>query len=124
MKFGERTLLYVFLGGLLLAGLFLSWYLVQPGKFDVFAKCLGDKEAIFYGAFWCPHCQEQKAMFGKSKNLLPYVECSTPDKKGQLPECVEREIKNYPTWEFSDETRETGVLTLQELAEKTSCPLP
>ena len=32
--------------------------------------------AKMYGAFWCPHCQQQKAIFGASANRLPYVECS------------------------------------------------
>lgn len=32
--------------------------------------------AHMYGAFWCGHCQEQKAMFGKQAQAdLPYVEC-------------------------------------------------
>src|SRR3989338_5665230 len=41
-----------------------------PGKYDDFTKCLKDKGAIFYGAFWCPHCQKQKSLFGKSKKYL------------------------------------------------------
>ena len=32
----------------------------EPGKYDTFAKCIKDRGAIFYGAFWCPHCQAQK----------------------------------------------------------------
>jgi hypothetical protein len=24
---------------------------------DDFAKCIKDSGAMFYGAFWCPHCQ-------------------------------------------------------------------
>ncbi|MEK7133297.1 MAG: hypothetical protein AAB771_01260, partial [Patescibacteria group bacterium] len=43
----------------------------KPGKLDEFTQCLKDKGAVFYGAFWCPHCQNQKAMFGKSAKLLP-----------------------------------------------------
>src|SRR5687767_6111588 len=39
------------------------------------AERLDDSGAIFYGASWCPHCQEQKAMFGASADRLPYVEC-------------------------------------------------
>ena len=48
-----------------------------PGKYDAFAQCLKDKGAVFYGAFWCPNCQEQKKLFDSSIKLLPYVECST-----------------------------------------------
>ena len=38
---------------------------VVPGKYDGFAQCLKDKGATFYGAFWCPHCKAQKALFFK-----------------------------------------------------------
>lgn len=96
----------------------------QPGELDIFAQCLKDKGAVFYGAFWCPHCQSQKALFGKSVKLLPYVECSTADGKSQLPACQEKKIQGYPTWEFSDGSRQSGQLTLDQLSEKTACPLP
>jgi len=95
-----------------------------PGELDTFATCLQEKDAVFYGAFWCPHCQNQKKLFGRSAKLLPYVECSTPDGKGQLPVCVEKEITGYPTWIFADGSREGGEVPLETLAEKTSCELP
>lgn len=95
-----------------------------PGKYDGFAQCIKDKGATFYGAFWCPHCRDQKNIFGKSSKHLPYVECSTPDGNNQLPVCTEKGISSYPTWIFSDGTKETGELSLEKLAEKTSCQLP
>lgn len=95
-----------------------------PGKLDTFAQCLADKGATFYGAFWCPHCQAQKRMFGSSSKLLPYVECSTPDGQGQLPICTEKEVQQYPTWDFADGSRLTGEVPLAQLAEKTECELP
>ena len=95
-----------------------------PGNLGSFAQCLKDKGAVFYGAFWCPHCQNTKRMFGGSAQLLPYVECSTPDGKGQLQACIDKKIEQYPTWEFADGSRLTGERTLQELAEKTDCVLP
>lgn len=93
-------------------------------KLDGFAQCLKDNGATFYGAFWCPHCQNTKDEFGASEKLLPYVECSTPDGQGQLDVCKEKDIKSYPTWEFSDGTRLEGEVPLSTLAEKTSCSLP
>ena len=95
-----------------------------PGKLDTFAMCLEDKGSIFYGAFWCPNCQNQKKMFGRSAKLLPYVECSTPNGKGQLSVCTEKNITGYPTWEFADGSREVGEVPLETLAEKTGCELP
>ncbi len=97
---------------------------VPDGKYDAFAKCLGEKKATFYGAFWCSHCQAQKKEFGSSARLLPYVECSTPDGNGITAVCKEKGIQGYPTWEFADGTRETGELSLERLAEKTGCLLP
>lgn len=93
-------------------------------NYDNFAQCLKDKGVTFYGAFWCPHCQNTKAEFGTSAELLPYVECSTPDGQGQLDVCKEKKIESYPTWEFSDGSRLTGEISLTELAQKSSCELP
>jgi thiol-disulfide isomerase/thioredoxin len=95
-----------------------------PGIYDQFAQCLGEKGVKFYGAFWCPHCQEQKAKFGKSAKKLPYVECSQPSGEGQLQVCIDEKITGYPTWVFADGSREAKVLELSDLSEKTSCPLP
>lgn len=98
-----------------------------PQKFDEFASCLKDKGAVFYGAFWCPHCREQKDMFGKSVKLLPYVECSTPDGQGQLQICKDKNIQSYPTWDFIKGTttqRLSGSLSLSALSENTGCKLP
>jgi len=96
----------------------------KPGELDTFATCLKDQGATFYGAFWCPHCQNQKKLFGKSVDLLPYVECSTPDGQEQTQACQDKKIESYPTWEFKDGSRETGEIPLATLAEKTSCVLP
>lgn len=96
----------------------------KPGRLDEFAQCLKGKSAVFYGAFWCSHCQNQKAMFGKSAKFLPYTECSTPDGRGQLAICKEKNVTGYPTWEFSDGSRESGEVSLQKLSEKTGCQLP
>jgi hypothetical protein len=97
---------------------------VANNNLDAFAQCLADKGVKFYGAFWCPHCQAQKKLFGSSEKLLPYIECSTPDSQGQTAVCKEKKIEGYPTWEFADGTRESGELTLSALSEKSSCPLP
>jgi thiol-disulfide isomerase/thioredoxin len=96
----------------------------ESNKLDSFAQCIKDSGTIFYGAFWCPHCQAQKKLFGGSAKLLPYVECSTPDGNGQLDQCKTKDVKNYPTWDFPDGTRQTGEVSLVALAEKTKCALP
>ena len=85
------------------------------------AQCLKDKGAVFYGAFWCPHCQKQKALFGDSVKYLPYVECSTPDGKNQTEVCKNNNITGYPTWKFKDGTELTGEVSFENLANKTGC---
>ncbi|MEK7643529.1 MAG: thioredoxin domain-containing protein [Patescibacteria group bacterium] len=85
------------------------------------AQCLKEKKAVFYGAFWCPHCQNQKRMFGAAASELPYVECSTSDGKGQLEICQQKNIQGYPTWEFADGSRLSGEIEINVLAQKTGC---
>ncbi len=124
----SKAMPWIVYGAILVAIFAGMWFAFtanqKPGKLDGFASCLKDKGATFYGAFWCPHCQNQKAMFGNSARLLPYVECSTPDGQSQFPACTQKGIKNYPTWEFKDGSRETGEVALSKLAEKTGCELP
>ncbi|MEK9154946.1 MAG: thioredoxin domain-containing protein [Patescibacteria group bacterium] len=96
----------------------------QPARLDGFAQCLKDKGAVFYGAFWCSHCQNQKTMFGRSQKLLPYIECSTSDGRGQLNTCKDKNIEGYPTWIFSNGERLSGEISLETLSEKTGCELP
>ena len=101
------------------------WYFTMPTKdYTAFAQCISASGTKFYGAFWCPHCNDQKAMFGAAKGYLPYVECSTPDGQGQLDVCTNASVNGYPTWVFSDGTRLAGAQPLQTLADKTNCPLP
>jgi hypothetical protein len=97
---------------------------VTPGVYDAFARCLKDSGAIFYGAFWCSHCQEQKAAFGDSAHLLPYVECSAADGRNQTQICKDKKITGYPTWIFKDGSQLNGKVEMKVLSEKTGCSLP
>ena len=63
------------------------------GKYDAFAKCIANTTTTFYGAFWCPHCHDQKNEFGNSAQYLPYVECSLPDASGQTQVCIDNKIR-------------------------------
>jgi hypothetical protein len=120
-----HTLIWILVIALLAGGIFLLIKRSsEPGKLDTFTACLSEKGAVFYGAFWCPHCQNQKAMFGKSQKLLQYIECSTPDGKNQLQVCKDKNITEYPTWDFADGDRLTGEVSLSDLSKKTGCVLP
>lgn len=93
----------------------------RPGEYDSLASCIAESGATFYGAFWCPHCNNQKKAFGKSEALLPYVECSTPDGNGQTQACIEAGVESYPTWVLADGTRLSGTQSVEDLARVTEC---
>jgi len=83
------------------------------------AERVADSGAVFYGASWCPHCQEQKALFGASQERLPYVECSPGGPRGPVASsCIGAGVQTYPTWVFPDGSRLTAVMSLQELADR------
>ena len=90
---------------------------------EAFATCLKDNGAKFYGTFWCSHCTTQKNTLGDSYKKV-YIECSLPDRSGQTPLCNAAGIQSYPTWKFADGTTQTGVISLQELSQKTGCSVP
>jgi glutaredoxin len=69
-----------------------------------------------YGAFWCPHCIDQKELFEDAKDLIPYVEC-TEEKEV----CQREGISGYPTWKFTDGTSLSGSQSLSLLAQKSDC---
>jgi uncharacterized membrane protein/glutaredoxin len=74
-------------------------------------------DAKFYGASWCPHCMEQKELFGASARELPYVECSPGGPQApQARACEQMGIKSYPTWIINGE-RYTGTQSLDNLAQ-------
>lgn len=116
--------------GLLLSGASLagapgaSWAEAKAGK-EPASSPVSSKEQIaladhlkrqgvlFYGAWWCSHCQHQKALFGSpAQDRLPYVECDKDDSGRQR--CNAAQVRAYPSWDYKGERRE-GVLTLEEL---------
>lgn len=81
------------------------------------AKHLSQIGAKFYGAFWCPHCHDQKQLFGQeAAQFVPYVECSTPDRRDQTPDCKAQNLESYPTWIINGQTFR-GTQTLEQLAQ-------
>ena len=93
------------------------------GQYDSVAQCLTDKGVKMYGAYWCPHCQAQKKDFGKSFELIDYVECAEGT-NGQTQVCTDAGIEGYPTWVFADGTRLEGEQTINKLAQTAGCEMP
>jgi len=112
------------LGTLFVVGALFAWQngLLQPPenpRLKALANHLHESDAQFYGAFWCPSCQEQKRLFGRSADRLPYVECTPNGRAGGMAfECVAADVSGYPTWVI-DGRRYQEVLTPDELAARS-----
>jgi len=105
----------------------IGWYfgIYRPShKLDAFAKCLTDKQAHMYGAFWCPHCQDQKEKFDASFEYVNYTECGIEGQRGITAQCKSVGIQKFPTWFFANNEKQEAVLSLEDLSQKTGCSLP
>jgi hypothetical protein len=110
---------------ILLVGAFLGGRYYQDHKYDSFAKCLAAHQAKMFGLYWCPHCADQKAMFGAAFRYVPYQECAIKDKPGEMAtECKTAGVKLFPSWQFGANPPVQGVFPMQELSDKTGCTLP
>ncbi len=81
------------------------------------ATHLANTGAKMYGAYWCPHCHDQKQLFGKEAvSKMPYVECAEDGLNSQTATCQSiPEIKGFPTWQVNGEFL-SGTQTLGTLA--------
>ncbi len=93
------------------------------GYAEGLARHLAASGARFYGAYWCPHCQDQKAVFGRAARALPYIECDPRGVAAQPQACAAAGIRAYPTWDIGGKRYE-GFLSLEELARLSGYPLP
>lgn len=106
-------------------GAFVYWQGLPPPAhlYDALAKCIAQSTTTFYGAYWCPHCADQKTKFGTGAQYLPYVECAIVGTSTRTQVCIDHDITQYPTWVLADGSRMVGVQTPQTLATKTGCAL-
>lgn len=76
--------------------------------------------AKMYGAFWCPHCYEQKQLLGKKAvEEMTYIECAAEGKNPQPDVCTAAKIQSFPTWEINGKF-EPGIKTAEELAKASN----
>jgi glutaredoxin len=107
------------------AGAFYLGLRKRTSRLDAFAQCTAAKGAKMYGAYWCPHCEEQKELFDSAFQYVNYLECGVKgDVHAQSAACKQAEVKHYPTWEFADQSRVEGKQSLPYLSDKTGCALP
>lgn len=95
----------------------------KPG-IQALAQHLADSGAVFYGAYWCPRCQEQKKLFEASVGRIPYAECAPQGPNGpRTAVCAVKEINSYPTW-IIGRRRHVGRLSLESLARYSGFAVP
>lgn len=81
---------------------------------------IGAKE---YVAWWCPHCHEQKLLFGKeayqiiSDNIK--VECDKRGLNAHPDWCKAAKVPGFPTWVINGH-QYSGVQNLKELAKASA----
>ena len=80
-----------------------------------FAKFLKENNIVMYSAYWCPHCHDQKQLFGKQAvKELTVIECAQDGKNNQYELCQTKNINGFPSWEINDEIY-TGTRDLNDL---------
>ncbi len=81
------------------------------------ARHLKQVGAKMYGAYWCPHCHDQKELLGKEANkIVPYIECAEDGQNAQPGLCKAANITGFPTWEINGQIY-PGVQDLNKLAD-------
>jgi uncharacterized membrane protein len=89
------------------------------------AKHLKATGATMYGAYWCPHCYEQKELFGKEAvKEIPYTECGEGGVDAKVQACKDMapEVEKatgqpfgFPTWKVNGKFY-SGRQKLEDLA--------
>ena len=89
--------------------------LSSPEKIKL-AEHLTNEGVVMYNAYWCPHCHDQKEMFGKeATKKLNLVECAKDGFNNKRELCEAKGITGFPSWEINGSI-ESGVKSLKELA--------
>ncbi len=81
------------------------------------AEHLSGSGAVLYTAYWCPHCHEQKELFGKEATArLKVVECAADGRNSQKALCDSKKLEGFPSWEINGRI-DSGVKPLGRLAQ-------
>lgn len=94
----------------------------NPNEIEL-TQCLSEKNLTMYGTFWCPHCLDQKEMFGEEAfSYINYVECADPNQPNmQLKVCKDAGIDGYPTWVNAHNEKISGAQSFDTLREWAGC---
>ena len=87
----------------------------DQNKIDMLAQCLTSNQIKMYGTEWCPHCKDQKELFGSSFKYVDYIDC---DKQRET--CLIAGIQGYPTWIINNQ-KYPGTQSLEKLKQLSNC---
>jgi hypothetical protein len=100
---------------------------IEPGIYDEFATCLVDSGLKMYGSFTCAICERQRDLFGPSFHIIGEIEFNPHGENPQSELCLEKNVKNTPTWILEEDGKEPqvfeGYQKLETLSEISGCPL-
>lgn len=99
----------------------LAGPVTEAADYTQIAQCLTTKGVKLYGAYWCPHCNSQKTMFGDAIQYVSYIECDAKGENGDPEACNTAGITAYPTWVNADKEQLTGSRDPQVVAEWAGC---
>jgi len=89
------------------------------------ATCLTEKGWVIYTSSTCPACRAQRRAFGKAFQYIQEVECNPHAPNSQVEQCINKKIKNVPTWIWQEEGEEVrrvmGYQPLKKLADLSGC---
>jgi len=86
------------------------------------ARHLKSIGAKMYGAYWCPHCHDQKQLFGRqAAREFEYIECDPGGQNSQTAVCEanKENVTGYPTWEVNGQFY-GGTQSLEQLADASN----
>jgi hypothetical protein len=89
---------------------------VDLEKTTVLGECLADNGWTMYGTSTCPHCKNQKALFGAAFEEVNYIDCIAESQK-----CAIAGISGVPVWRGPNSLELQGTQQLQSLAEAAGC---
>jgi hypothetical protein len=86
------------------------------------ARHLSWQGAVLDVAYWCPHCFEQKQMFGREASAeLKVVECAPDGVQNQAALCQQMQLVEYHSWDIDGQV-DVGVKSLRRLSELSRVP--
>lgn len=117
----QKWIIGIVVGIMAMAGIFFSLSSAKPSielakevPLTPFGQYLKDNGVKFYGASWCPHCQNMKKELGDGTWQAVYIECAPKGTNNLTKECEDAKIEAFPTFVLKDGTTKTGEMPIKD----------